>query len=75
MRRGPRAQLAHALDWRMQALLDRLGVRFDALDARVAGVDGRLDALHARLDALDGRLAGVEHRADPIVRGAGPGAS
>jgi NAD(P)-dependent dehydrogenase (short-subunit alcohol dehydrogenase family) len=65
---GIRAQLKHALDWRMQTLLDRMAQRFDALDGRLAGIDGRLEALDRRLDAFDGRLLGLQHRIDAIVR-------
>jgi archaellum component FlaC len=51
---------------RIDATLQKLGARFDAVDNRLDAVDKRLDAVDKRFDAVDKRFDAVDKRFDAV---------
>ena len=47
---------------------DRLGNRFEGIDARFDAMEKRLDGIDARLDGIDARLDGIDVRLDRMEK-------
>ena len=63
-------ELLHAisdlLDDRLGNRFEGIDARFDAMEKRMDGIDARLDGIDARLDGIDARLDGIDVRLDGI---------
>ena len=63
-------ELLHAisdlLDDRLGNRFEGIDARFDAMEKRMDGIDARLDGIDARLDGIDVRLDGIDARLDGI---------
>ena len=47
---------------------DRLGNRFEGIDARFDAMEKRMDGIDARLDGIDARLDGIDVRLDRMEK-------
>jgi hypothetical protein len=48
----------------IQSSEERTARRFDALEARIARIDGRFDGIDDRFDGIDDRIHGIDGRID-----------
>ena len=58
--------ISDLLDDRLGNRFEGIDARFDAMEKRMDGIDARLDGIDARLDGIDARLDGIDVRLDGI---------
>ena len=58
--------ISDLLDDRLGNRFEGIDARFDAMEKRMDGIDARLDGIDARLDGIDVRLDGIDARLDGI---------
>ena len=58
--------ISDLLDDRLGNRFEGIDARFDAMEKRMDGIDARLDGIDARLDGIDARLDGIDVRLDRI---------
>ena len=56
--------ISDLLDDRLGNRFEGIDARFDAMEKRMDGIDARLDGIDARLDGIDARLDGIDVRLD-----------
>ena len=58
--------ISDLLDDRLGNRFEGIDARFDAMEKRMDGIDARLDGIDVRLDGIDARLDGIDARLDGI---------
>ena len=58
--------ISDLLDDRLGNRFEGIDARFDAMEKRMDGIDARLDGIDVRLDGIDARLDGIDVRLDGI---------
>lgn len=62
------AEMATALNGRLDRMQTEINERFAGIDKRLDGIDGRLDGIDERLDRMDERLDGMDERFGQIEK-------
>ncbi len=60
--------ISDLLDDRLGNRFEGIDARFDAMEKRMDGIDARLDGIDARLDGIDVRLDGIDVRLDRMEK-------
>ena len=60
--------ISDLLDDRLGNRFEGIDARFDAMEKRMDGIDARLDGIDARLDGIDARLDGIDVRLDRMEK-------
>ena len=60
--------ISDLLDDRLGNRFEGIDARFDAMEKRMDGIDARLDGIDVRLDGIDARLDGIDVRLDRMEK-------